>query len=424
MSNVRYNLQTPSQAESYIRLVFRYDGQRLVYYPGEKIKVTWWNGKTGRLRKTADNPHWQEVNTGLDRLAALVLDTYRRYRNDGRALSPEDFRIELDAVWKNRTRPVKVRISELPDFMRVMIEERSGQARFTVGTVKTYRTTLNKLEAFAAAKRWRLTFERIDLEFQAAFVGWLTAQGFRPNYIYKLVKTVRVFMAVAAERGLHTNLAYRSRLFSVPTEDADKIALDEAEVAQLAALDLSNNPRLERVRDLFLLGCYTGLRFSDYRKIVPENMITRGLQRAVVLTTQKTRWRVVVPLFEAAEAILARYGGTAPRMISNQNMNEYLKEVGRLAGIVAPMVVEEGLGALRIEKTVERCELLSTHTARRSFATNETRRALAEGRSHKPIMDILGIRKESVFWHYVKLKPEENVFRFMDEREGRDKRAG
>ena len=421
MANVRYTLQTPNTAESYIRLTFRYDGQRLVYYPGEKIRTAWWNPKAARLRKAADNPYWQETNAGLDRLAAMVQDIYRRYRNDGRPLTPDLFRVELDALWKNRTRPVRAAVSELPEFMRILIAERAALPDFTPSTIKTYRTTLNKLEAFASARRWRLTFERIDLEFQAAFVGWLTAQGFRPNYVYKLVKTVRVFMGVAAERGLHTNLAYRSRHFSVAQEEVQHVALDDAEVARLDALDLSKRPRLERVRDLFLIGCYTGLRYSDYGKVAPENIVVRDGQRVVVLRTQKTRTLVAVPLLERAEAILARYDGRLPKAIANQNMNKYLKEVGELAGITAPVLVEAGAGALRVEKAVPKFELLSTHTARRSFATNETRRAIANGWSVKPIMDILGIKKESVFWHYVKLKAEDTTFQFMAER---GKKAG
>jgi len=155
--------------------------------------------------------------------------------------------------------------------------------------------------------------------------------------------------------------------------------------------------------ELFLIGCYTGLRFSDYSRLKPENLATFDGLSVLTIETRKTKKRVYVPILAPVKAILEKHGGVPPAGISNQKMNTYLKELARLAGIVEQIQVNSVRGAQRIQTVVEKCDLISTHTARRSFASNEYLRAVKEGRSFRPIMDILGMSKEATFLRYVKV---------------------
>ena len=137
------------------------------------------------------------------------------------------------------------------------------------------------------------------------------------------------------------------------------------ELEKFEKLDLSASPRLEKVRDLFLIGCYTGLRFSDFTQIKPENIITE--KSIIQVRTQKTGERVSIPLHRTVKKILAKYDNFLPKAYTNQVMNRYLKDVASLAGLketVETTITRAG----KVEKTPsKKFDLVSTHTARRSL---------------------------------------------------------
>jgi integrase len=118
------------------------------------------------------------------------------------------------------------------------------------------------------------------------------------------------------------------------------------------------------VRDLFVLQSHTGLRYGDLQGLGPEH-IQEG---SIRLVTGKNRKAITVPLLPAARAIWEKYEGKLPK-ISNQKQNEYLKELGKLAGIDSPVVVVDYRGIERIERVEPKHELIGTHTAKRSFVT-------------------------------------------------------
>jgi site-specific recombinase XerD len=417
MPNVRYNLQTPNQAESYVVLVFRYDGQRLVYYPGERVKTAWWNVKAGWLRNVKENPYWREVNAGLDKLAGITLDIYRRYRNTGEALPPELFRRELDAAWKGRTMPAKKEQPELMVFLSELIQERATSGRYATNTLKVYRTLYGKLERFSGETRYKLTWESVTLEFHAKFTGWLSRGGQRANTVHKMLKTLKAVMAEAADRGHHANYVYLSKRFTVKTEPVTTIYLTDAEIEAVAALELEG--AMLKARDLFLVGCATGLRFSDYEAVKAENITVEGGMRILNVHMRKVRRDVAIPVLPLLETVLARWGGSAPPSISNQRLNAAIKDIGRLAGIDEAVTITRIKDDLRVHRTVPKYDLITTHTARRSFATNEYDRAERHGYSWRFIMNVLGHRTERQFFAYIKRSPIADAVRFMTEREKR-----
>ncbi|GAB3945177.1 hypothetical protein GCM10028805_13840 [Spirosoma harenae] len=166
-------------------------------------------------------------------------------------------------------------------------------------------------------------------------------------------------------------------------------------------MDLSKQERLERVRDLFVVGCYTGLRFSDLTNLRPE-YIKNGLIR---IEQQKTADKVVIPCHEVVTSMLKKYNGSLPRSISNQKMNDYLKEVCQLAGLNSKENKAKTKGGKRITKVFEKWQMVSTYTARRSFATN----MYLLGIPAMTIMQITGYRTEKAFMHYIKLDREQHA---------------
>jgi len=171
-------------------------------------------------------------------------------------------------------------------------------------------------------------------------------------------------------------------------------------------LDLSKNSRLDRVRDLFLVGSWTGLRFSDFTSIKSRDIKGDYFH----IQTQKTGQKVVIPINPVVKAIMEKYKdqyeNSLPPEISNVKMNSYLKEIGRM---MDELKVSEGVTITKAGKTiykkVEKWELLTTHTARRSFATNMYRAGIPS----ITIMAITGHKTEKAFLRYIKVTPDEHA---------------
>ncbi|WP_317171507.1 site-specific integrase [Spirosoma profusum] len=152
-----------------------------------------------------------------------------------------------------------------------------------------------------------------------------------------------------------------------------------------------------------MIGCYTGLRFSDFSELHPENITHNG--QILTHKTQKTAERVSMPVNRNVLAILRKYEGIPPRTISNQKMNDYLKEICKRAGFTERVEVARTKGGMRQTRVLEKWELVTTHTARRSFATN----AFLAGVPPVSIMKITGHKSESVFLKYIKVSSEQNT---------------
>lgn len=336
MSKVRFNLNRHKSAGHYIRLVFRYDGQKLVYYPGTEIQEADWNAKAQRVRPTA--PNHRQINQRLKTIADKVEAIYLEHHAAGLPLSPARFRQLLDEFWKGRTLPAAGQV-ELLHFLQQLTEERKASPNYKPNSIKAYTTLSSILQAYAKARRVALTFDYIDLDFHGDFLAWMNGKGYAPNTILKRIKTLKTLMGEAVDRNLTQNHAWRSARFTAKGEDVDKIYLTEVEVEALRRVDLSGRPGLARVRDLFLIGCYTGLRFSDFVHIQRANVVEVEGVTMLRMRTGKTSAVVAVPLFAAALEILERYD-YAPPAVVNQVLNRQIKEVGRLAGIDTPVLSE------------------------------------------------------------------------------------
>jgi integrase len=196
-------------------------------------------------------------------------------------------------------------------------------------------------------------------------------------------------------RSLTTNLQFKSKKFSVSWEETDSVYLSENEIAKLFQKDLSNKKRLEQVRDLFVFGCSVGLRYSDYSEVKPENIIVVEGETFIKMRTRKTGEMVVIPCSPEVLQIFEKYAAnknSLPPTISNQKFNEYIKQACREAELTEK-------GRLLSEPDKELCESVSSHTARRSFATN----LYLSGFPAIELMKITGHRTEKAFLTYIKV---------------------
>jgi integrase len=228
-------------------------------------------------------------------------------------------------------------------------------------------------------------------------------KDYSTNTIGKNVKNIKVFLKEAFKRGLTTNKIFEDEDFRVTEEDTEQIYLKDDEIMRLYNLDLSKDKKLEKVRDLFIVGCHTGLRFSDLGQIREENFIENNTQ--IRIRTQKTGELVVIPMHYVVREIHKKYEGKLPKMISSQKFNKYLKDLGEKAKINCPVFRSLTKGGLRVNKPVDKYKMMVSHTARRSFATN----MFLAGAPSISIMKITGHKTEKAFMKYIRISQEDNA---------------
>ncbi len=408
-SNIENPVDTP------IYLMIRWDNKRLVYPTGETVNPKYWQTDKSksnfqRATNTKKIKEYSELNSRLDDIEGIAKDLFRRYVNDNKKQPSVEVLRKLIDKDLDLTKEVPYSFF---DFFRKFIEESKIKTNTNTGrttslnTIKNYNNAFNHLKEFSKVKKKRVDFDTIDLDFYYDLNGYLTNTKLHStNTIGGIVKVVKTVLNDATDRGVNNNLSFRSKRFKVITQKTDNVYLTEEELNELYHLDLSHNPRLERVKDLFLMGCYTGLRFSDFAKLNPKN-ITGGY---IHIETQKTGEKVVIPLHPKVEAIFKKYKNNIPQSISNQKMNSYLKEIGKidkkdLKVLKDTVSIRTTKGGLTVHTNYKKYELISSHTARRSFATN----TYLAGVPPFVIMGVTGHKTEKAFFQYIKITSNEKA---------------
>lgn len=370
LPKVRFNLfDWNTNQETYIILYYQYrKGKRLKYSTGWKIKPNDWDRRSQRAKHSKRFEDSTYLNAHLDKLEQTCTDIYLEHGKG--KISPEDFRQELkNRMGEGEEEAEEERPPTFLEFVEDYYQERKRQPNAKPGTLKVLHKIKVHLQQYAKDRKRKLEFSELNEKFFTDFRDWLHAAPrlHSTNYVQKIFQYVKVFARKSESRGYHSNRAYLD--FKLGKTPVSKIALSFEQLERLHALDLSGDPRLEKVRDLFLIGAYTGLRFSDFTRIRPEHIQTHKGERVIEITTQKTDQTVYIPLHPVLDDVLKKYGYKSPG-ISNQKMNDYLKELGQMAGLNDEKIVNDATGGIRREVKKQVWEMLTTHVARRSFATN------------------------------------------------------
>ena len=402
--------------ETLIFIVIRWEKRKLMYSTRETIDPKFWETDKEkrnfqRAKETKQFPEYPEFNAGLDWIESTAKNAFRQFLNDNkRQPNVEELKELLDIRLRKAQQKQK---KDLFGFIELFISEakkrfNSGTGKHLAkGTIGIYSNTLLTLKEYANKKRKRIDFDTIDLNFYHEYMDYLSKEmNLANNTVGRHIKTLKAFLNDAAEREFHTNLSFKSKKFKVLTEQTDSIYLDDQELDELYKLDLTGNTKLEMVRDLFLVGCWTGLRFSDFSTIEAKHIHGNFIE----IRTKKTDEVVVIPIHRTVKLIMEKYKGryanSLPPAICNVKTNKHLKEVGKMLECLHVEVqtsITKG-GAL-LTSTNKKYELLVTHTGRRSFATN----LYKSGLSSITIMKITGHRTERAFLTYIKVTPNENA---------------
>jgi len=401
-------------ATTLIYLQFLYNKRRLFFSFGQKVKTSNWNSRLQRVKDkketTVDGQH--SLNDLLDSLKAICEKAYKEELKNG-IPTPERLRQHLDDFLEQNKEAPK----DGPTLFKLI-------NRFIAGEIKTkgrdksqssldnYNAVKMHLEAFQKTTGYRVDFETINLDFFYSYVSflkklkWSGGTGLSQNTIAKDIRLLKVFLAEAVDLGMTKNLEFKHKKFTVSEEDTDAVYLTEKEIIHLYNHDFSGHKKLDQVRDLFVVGCFTGLRYSDYSNIKPENIIERDGELYIKMITQKTKDLVIIPANPIVLQIFKKYEkneNRLPRSLSNQKFNDYVKDICREAEL-------KEIGRLSTDPTKELWQCVSSHTARRSMATN----LYLEGFPTIDLMKITGHKTEKAFLKYIRVSKLDTAKRLSE----------
>jgi len=404
MAQAKFILKEPkSKDKTLIYLFYNFNNQRLKYSFGQKINPKFWSFEKQRAKETKAFPVYPEFNSMLNNIETCINNAYRKFMIDNHTPTPQLLKNQLDIILNNKEHPTTVQ-NYFCDFIENLIKDSTKKK----GTISHYKQTLRLLNEYSTSNKSRLTFDNITLDFYEKYINFLRDKKYSENTIGAYIKDIKVFMNEAFDRSLTNNIEFKSKRFKKPQEQTDKVYLNIEEIQKLNQLDLSKNKKLEKVRDLFVIGCYTGLRFSDLAQISVTNFINNGTQLKV--KTEKTGEYVVIPLHKIVKDIVQKYNNEIPSVISNQKMNDYLKELAEKAGLNDKISISITKGGERKTEVFEKWQLVTVHTARRSFATNMYLLDIPT----ISIMKITGHRSEKSFLLYIKISQEENANKLLN----------
>lgn len=230
-----------------------------------------------------------------------------------------------------------------------------------------------------------------------SFFAYMRQYELRHNTIVKIAQTIVACVNHMRREGIQVGRDYED--FPLKEEEVTTVALSDEEIERVYNLKLSKKSAI--IRDLFVFACETGLRYSDLVALQDDN-IRDGI---LTVRTSKTSALVCIPLRRRAREIIARHDGAIRYTDSQTNYNKCVKTLCRRAGITEKVLCEYTVGTRFVRRSVPKYKLVSSHTGRRSFATN----AYFAGIPTVRIMLITGHKTEQAFFRYIRVGKKENA---------------
>lgn len=409
--NYTFKLKEPNSDKEtliYFRSYFGNEKRNFIYSTGEKIKPFEWdfdnrqpNDLNGRTKKSENH---RSIKKQLDRYSSFFTEVVNRYKNINEELSVGIIKQRFDEEFK------KVKAKE--DFFRIydeFIDERANDYTgkgISKSTKTRYEYNRNLLSEFQNYSKIKITLGNFNVKTYNEFIKYcVEVKDHSANTIHRDIGLLKTFLYWA----LNKKYTYNNDFINFqkpPKFRTDEIALNYQQVDEIYNHDFSNNKRLERVRDLFVFGCVTGLRYGNYSRITKDDI--EGDFIRVVDMKSKTK-NLAIPLNSISRSILEKYDYELPS-ISNQKMNKFIKEVFQELEFTDEIKKTMKYGDELIEKKSEFYKRISSHTARRSFITIMKNKRVPD----KVIMSYTGHTSLEVFNAYYR-PSEEDKINYMNE---------
>ena len=378
-----------------IRMRVNFASQRIEFTTGYRIDVAKWDADKQRVKNGCTNKFKQsasEINAALLGYYTEIQEIFKRFEVAEVMPSPADVKNAFNALHRSgdvQAEPTSDKPDPSTDFYKAFdefVRVCGHQNDWTHATYEKFAAVKNHLRAFRAD----LSFSFFNEAGLTEYVRYLReVREMRNSTIGKQLSFLKWFLRWSFSQGVHRNNAYDT--FRPKLKDTQKkiIFLTWEELTRLREFEIPPAKQsLDRVRDVFLFQCFTGLRYSDVYNLRRSDIKEDHIE----VTTIKTSDSLVIELYKHSKAILEKYQDVvfehdkALPVITNQKMNEYLKELAELAGINEPIRQTYYKGNERIDEVTPKYALLGTHAGRRTFICN----ALALGIPPQVVMKWTG----------------------------------
>lgn len=379
-----------------IRMRVNFASQRIEFTTGYRIDAAKWDADKQRVKNGCTNKLKQsaaEINASLLGYYTEIQEIFKKFEVDEVMPTSEQIKEAFNALHRpleEEAKPSqKKKATEGSDFYKVFdefVRDCGRQNDWTHSTYEKFAAVKNHLSNF----REGLNFEFFDEKGLNDYVAYLReVKEMRNSTIGKQLAFLKWFLRWAFKQGLHQNNAYDTYKPKLKSTQKKIIFLTWDELTKLREFEIpANKQALERVRDVFLFQCFTGLRYSDVFNLRRSDVKGEHIE----VTTVKTSDSLIIELNNHSKAILDKYKDVAFEddkvlpVITNQKMNDYLKELAELAGIDEPVRQTYYRGNERIDEVTPKYALLGTHAGRRTFICN----ALALGIPPQVVMKWTG----------------------------------
>jgi integrase len=388
-----------------IRLSYSFNGKRLLYYTGYRVDTKYFDNeywKKGRQPVKPTAPQAGNINANLKIIETTINEAHTHAKALKSVPTVEYFRNILDRGVKGKiNEPDKTTLQvAFAEFLEYIKENKAHR------TYQKMKTTESHLRDAAGKGYDKVTFDEVNASFIERYRKYLIKEGYLNNTVVKYLRSLREFLNWCKDekRQYYTG---STSFEGLKENEINVIYLTLDEIQHLQQKEMPNQT-LENVKDVFLFGCFTGMRYGDIFKLRKSNVLwDKDIIRFYITKGGKTIWQDV-PLVEQSINILKRYknipGDKALPVVSNQKQNEFLKKVMQIAGFNEGVTIAEKQGNGKIiEKEYKRWELITCHTSRKSYITF----AIENGMPELVIKSITGHSKNSrAFSRYYEISGE------------------
>ncbi len=384
------------------------------------IQKKYWNDEKKVIKST--NTESRNHRATIQNLEDHIILEFGKANSLGKTISKEWIQNEVELFFGRTNKSKNINFLE---YYLHYIKTYSTIPLATTGntlapsTVKTYKSAYNLIKSFND-EVYKLNYDKITTDFYEDFILFLYEKNYSNNYIGAQIKTLKTIMNTSYEDNLHKNLDFKKRAFKKPKEEVFNISLNPDELNEIYNADTEKfiptkktilqgvtKSTLNLAKDIFLIGANTGLRVSDLNQLNENNIVIIENKECLRIKTQKTDTPVTIPINPIVKSIFKKYDNKPPRRLNAQSMNYALKELGKLAELNKPITQEITKGGKKIIKDIPQHDLITNHTARRSFCTN----AYKSGMDVIDIMAISTHKSFKSFMNYIKITEDERAIK-------------
>ncbi|WP_407428810.1 tyrosine-type recombinase/integrase [Arcticibacter sp.] len=374
-----------------LELNYSFNGKRLQYYTGQNIDskyyVTDYFKTPGKLpiKKTA--PNAEVINQNLQIIKGYVEQFHTDCKQKGIAPTVDDFRKMLDRRLKGKDINSVQHNEILPLLDQFLGYIKSNKAN---NTHRNTTSAVNHFKAFLQTKRLNnITTDKFDQSVLDAFRMFLIKKEQKNNTMVKNLARIRAFTTWVGDKGMKVP----ALKFELKENDIEVIYLTDAELELLKSFDITDY-KLNRVRDVFVFGCYTGMRYGDIQSLQKTDVYNDYIK--FLIQKDGSTKNHSIPLIELTKNILFKYKDTPGKLalpcLSNQKMNQAIKALMKLVGLNTKITIATKRGDGKIIREIkEKWELITCHTSRKTFTTM----TLSKGMGEAFIKSITGHSKTS-----------------------------